>query len=452
MSVISQQPQPNGEMSRGIDTHGKPQTAQEDSKENELLSPEDGTTTKKGRSLLHVPSRSSSQKHQPSPTSTGLSGATASDSRDSTDGNSKESKGSILGGHRNGSAASNHSAVDTEPTNTPVNSQPSSPAGPPAQKKKKAAGLLALFCCGVPDHANHLEPGEDEIPSHKVEKVPARPATASRRTVTPSEQASASKTQLNEKEALPQAQSSSESAKPKRVSAATTQDQSTVGGDREADSKPPTVGGGAAPIVTVEPPQAAAAQSGDPTQDSSAILDDEDVDMQDAAEAVDQESKQPVAAPDDEYQKLPPPPPGPIPPVPSPPSSQLAEGGAVVPAVPEQSQQKFLLPPIAPNMKGKKCLVLDLDETLVHSSFKVCIAILFGPLVVTKWAGQILHQADFTIPVEIEGNYHNVYVIKRPGVDQFMKRVGELYEVVVFTASVSKVCLSCLRPQRLELG
>jgi hypothetical protein len=52
---------------------------------------------------------------------------------------------------------------------------------------------------------------------------------------------------------------------------------------------------------------------------------------------------------------------------------------------------------------------------------------------------QILHQADFTIPVEIEGNYHNVYVIKRPGVDEFMKRVGELYEVVVFTASVSKV-------------
>ncbi|KAL8810680.1 MAG: hypothetical protein Q9223_007708 [Gallowayella weberi] len=83
-------------------------------------------------------------------------------------------------------------------------------------------------------------------------------------------------------------------------------------------------------------------------------------------------------------------------------------------------QPKGLLPPIADRFRGKKCLVLDLDETLVHSSFK------------------ILHQADFTIPVEIEGQYHNVYVIKRPGVDQFMKRVGELYEVVVFTASVSK--------------
>ena len=43
------------------------------------------------------------------------------------------------------------------------------------------------------------------------------------------------------------------------------------------------------------------------------------------------------------------------------------------------------------------------------------------------------------MPVEIEYHWHNVYVIKRPGVDQFMKRVGELYEVVVFTASVSKV-------------
>jgi len=53
----------------------------------------------------------------------------------------------------------------------------------------------------------------------------------------------------------------------------------------------------------------------------------------------------------------------------------------------------------------------------------------------------MLHHADLTVPVEIEGQYHNVYVIKRPGVDQFMKRMGELYEVVVFTASLSKVSL-----------
>lgn len=37
-------------------------------------------------------------------------------------------------------------------------------------------------------------------------------------------------------------------------------------------------------------------------------------------------------------------------------------------AVPEQ---KWLLPAIRPEHQGRKCLVLDLDETLVHSSFKV---------------------------------------------------------------------------------
>lgn len=46
--------------------------------------------------------------------------------------------------------------------------------------------------------------------------------------------------------------------------------------------------------------------------------------------------------------------------------------------------------------------------------------------------------ADFIVPVEIDGTVHNVYVIKRPGVDEFMRRMGEIYEVVVFTASLSK--------------
>lgn len=37
----------------------------------------------------------------------------------------------------------------------------------------------------------------------------------------------------------------------------------------------------------------------------------------------------------------------------------------------EEEQQRWLLPPLRPEFEGKKCLVLDLDETLVHSSFKV---------------------------------------------------------------------------------
>jgi len=81
---------------------------------------------------------------------------------------------------------------------------------------------------------------------------------------------------------------------------------------------------------------------------------------------------------------------------------------------------EYLLPPQTGKDIGKKCLVLDLDETLVHSSFKPVMS------------------ADFIVPVEIENQVHKVYVLKRPGVDAFLKRMGEIYEVVVFTASLSK--------------
>lgn len=36
-----------------------------------------------------------------------------------------------------------------------------------------------------------------------------------------------------------------------------------------------------------------------------------------------------------------------------------------------KERQQWLLPPLRPEFENKKCLVLDLDETLVHSSFKV---------------------------------------------------------------------------------
>jgi Dullard-like phosphatase family protein len=79
-----------------------------------------------------------------------------------------------------------------------------------------------------------------------------------------------------------------------------------------------------------------------------------------------------------------------------------------------------LLGEISPANSGKQCIVLDLDETLVHSSFKP------------------VPNPDCIIPVEIESIVHHVYVRKRPGVDQFLKRCGELFEIVVYTASLSK--------------
>lgn len=66
-------------------------------------------------------------------------------------------------------------------------------------------------------------------------------------------------------------------------------------------------------------------------------------------------------------QPIPPPPSGPLPVASPPPALQDHQS-----AISDQSEsQKHLLPPIENRLKGRKCLVLDLDETLVHSSFKV---------------------------------------------------------------------------------
>uniref|UniRef100_A0A673TEN5 protein-serine/threonine phosphatase n=1 Tax=Suricata suricatta TaxID=37032 RepID=A0A673TEN5_SURSU len=79
-----------------------------------------------------------------------------------------------------------------------------------------------------------------------------------------------------------------------------------------------------------------------------------------------------------------------------------------------------LLPEVTKEDQGRICVVIDLDETLVHSSFKP------------------INNADFIVPVEIEGTTHQVYVLKRPYVDEFLRRMGELFECVLFTASLAK--------------
>jgi RNA polymerase II subunit A small phosphatase-like protein len=77
-----------------------------------------------------------------------------------------------------------------------------------------------------------------------------------------------------------------------------------------------------------------------------------------------------------------------------------------------------LLPDLA---TPKPCLVLDLDETLVHSSFRA------------------VGNSDFVIPVNIDNVTHHVYVAKRPKVDAFLKKCfDDGWEIIVYTASLSK--------------
>ena len=86
-------------------------------------------------------------------------------------------------------------------------------------------------------------------------------------------------------------------------------------------------------------------------------------------------------------------------------------------------KNKYLLPEKTSN---KKTLVLDLDETLVHS---------VG--VVDNKQGNIT-QPDFIIQVPQKNSSHDVHVMVRPHVEEFLERMSKRYELVIFTASISK--------------
>jgi len=95
-----------------------------------------------------------------------------------------------------------------------------------------------------------------------------------------------------------------------------------------------------------------------------------------------------------------------------------------------------MLPPPIAGKENKNMLVLDIDETLVHSSFK--------PV-----------KSDLVLPVEIDGTTYQVYVKKRPHVDAFIARVGQIFEICTFTASLSKYAnplMDRLDPGRRNLG
>jgi Dullard-like phosphatase family protein len=69
---------------------------------------------------------------------------------------------------------------------------------------------------------------------------------------------------------------------------------------------------------------------------------------------------------------------------------------------------------------GRKVLVLDLDETLVHCT-------LVPP-----------PEHDFKISVPLNNRMCEGYIQKRPFVDEFLGEVLKVFHVVIFTASVSQ--------------
>ena len=192
------------------------------------------------------------------------------------------------------------------------------------------------------------------------------------------------------------------------------------------------------------------------------------------------------------------------------PEASPATGAAAAPTPPGSGSDAVasegLLGPMSEADEGKICLVLDLDETLVHSSFRpipnpdfvlpveidgafVCIAFFAGIVpacaavcgllhllllllllhrggggverAAKNWRPHVLRVSEMTcararshthhthaLPPHIfAGTVHHVYVLKRPGVDTFLVQCAEIFEIVLYTASLSKVrYAACFRP------
>ena len=95
--------------------------------------------------------------------------------------------------------------------------------------------------------------------------------------------------------------------------------------------------------------------------------------------------------------------------------THLPPGGLSQNFLPELIIQNNIKNPIK-----KKTLILDLDETLVHSSmrpFQRC--------------------ADITLPINYNGKNIFIYVLRRPYLDKFLEEMSLIYDIIIFTASLA---------------
>lgn len=254
------------------------------------------------------------------------------------------------------SMSNQNPAADTAASAGPVNASS-------RQQPKKKGFLSFLNCCSVPDNANGAE-SDEAVPMKRVTKISSTtaPNTASQPPV-----AERSNQAITEKDAN-QHEMPATSANDNRTSDVDVGAASVAGIVRQTSTRekfdqplPPLpkdpenhaqesiITQSPAPVVVVDEPRHIEREENAPAVPDPPEIEDDTV-MVDA----------PV---EDKEVKYPPPPPLP----------GTDNKAVIVPVTNDSSDEKqqWLLPPIAPRFKGKKCLVLDLDETLVHSSFKV---------------------------------------------------------------------------------
>ena len=331
----------------------------------------------------------------------------------------RRSKRSLTGRRRDASRTSKRSArqgAADEKERPGSAGQANAPAQP---RPKKKGGLLAfLNCCGSSDNDQELgqeQPSQPAKPTDKSQATRAQQPSSLRQgqpVSTTGTSADDSKEVINEKTAQPDApaaapilpQTSGDAAGDKPVPTAdappmqpnaevrpTEESRSNMNAaepitgaphvdsataERDAQTGVPVVGGFDTTSSTAQ-------------QDEEPVLDrtpeqaqrDHEIEMsnsgpslplseKDAQEVVDEENQayERKASSEMNRSDLPPPPPLQAP---QDRSEEQTTGQDTAMMTAPEPPQKWLLPPLRPEFTGRKCLVLDLDETLVHSSFKV---------------------------------------------------------------------------------
>lgn len=366
-----------------------------------------------GDPVPSVPIRSSSTAKTQTPGITPMiEKSTEKPAEESISLSKKGSKGSIRAKSQSGGVAEKKTVENQKAS--PLASKDPEKLGSEVQaanktKPKRRGGFLSfLNCCSAPENANTVEGGEQAVPAKKAKVLQQKPgrqptpvvkanASAGESSTGESKEVAeesiggpeyselkpatkpmmitrSSKDKVPAEKSVAQAPPVSSTAETTEPPAATeTRDPPLPPLPALNVSSPPEVNAGQAmeatpvavgttPPQLIEPDQSVAEQGTTihdrtPQQEQA----DSDIAMVDApppTTAVEEPSTTTQEVTPSQV-NLPPPPPR---------QDTTTSGSS---AATPSDKQRWLLPPLQPHFKGRKCLVLDLDETLVHSSFKV---------------------------------------------------------------------------------
>ena len=311
-------------------------------------------------------------------------------------------------GKQNGSPTSGHQSAkaETKSRATTANAAGSSSGTARPEKKRQKGGLLSfLNCCGGSRDPEEIDLQEHPVPSQRPNKTQATQQVPGKTQDISAAESSTAESKSNVTEKIggtPYAELKSAGEpriqeQTKSVPAAPSKDTNPATGDEKSGSGLNQLGDsvvGLSPKTDDAPRdlKSTTTMGGDATSNLPAEADtvindrtpqqekiDTDIEMTDAPPTEHQpveDSRDAEASKTDISPPLPPPP-STAPPQHETPDAQTDTSIANQVSGPSE-QQKWLLPPIKPEHKGRKCLVLDLDETLVHSSFKVRLPILLA--------------------------------------------------------------------------